>query len=264
MALSEPAVPADAYDESYYLQWCAGYEEWRESDGAEYAGIYPGTLARARLEPGEVLVDLGTGRGELLAAAIDVGASEAIGIDYSTDAIKLTQRTLEARGVAERARAIAGDIRDLPLADRTADLVTMLDVVEHLTPTELDLALREARRVLRPGGRLLVHTAPNRTVYELTYRLQRLAVPGRARRWPKDPRNEFEQRMHVNEQTRRKLRRSLRAAGFASVKVELGLWQWAGFVPDERPRRLYRRLARLGPLAQFAVMDIWAEALRGR
>ena len=262
MTLPEPAVPSDVYDETYYLGSCAGYEEWAESEGAEYAGIYPGTLARARLAPGEVLVDLGTGRGELLAAAIDAGAKEAIGVDYSTDAMELTHRTLEARGVGDRVRTIQGDIRDLPLEDGVADLVTLLDVVEHLAPGELDLTLREALRILRPGGRVLVHTAPNRTVYELTYRIQRLAVPGRARRWPRDPRNDYERQMHVNEQTRPSLRRALRAAGFTSVEVQRGLWQWAGFVPEERPRRLYARLARLGPLAELAMMDIWAEARR--
>jgi cyclopropane fatty-acyl-phospholipid synthase-like methyltransferase len=38
----------------------------------------------------------------------------------------------------------------------------MLDVVEHLTPTELDRTLAQARRILAPGGRLYIHTFPNR------------------------------------------------------------------------------------------------------
>ncbi len=44
--LPEPVVPPDAYTEEYYRNWCAGYEEWTESDGARVAGIYPGILHR--------------------------------------------------------------------------------------------------------------------------------------------------------------------------------------------------------------------------
>ncbi len=69
--LPPPEVPADVYDERYYLEACAGYEEWRESGGEGEAGVYPGTLAKAGLRPGERLVDLGTGRGELLASAVE-------------------------------------------------------------------------------------------------------------------------------------------------------------------------------------------------
>src|SRR4051794_32370941 len=64
--LPDPVVSPDAYDEHYYRNWCAGYEEWSSSDGAEVADLYPGSLRRAGLRPGDVLVDIGTGRGELL------------------------------------------------------------------------------------------------------------------------------------------------------------------------------------------------------
>ncbi len=172
----------------------------------------------------------------------------------------MAQRTLEVREAGDRAEVVQGDVRDVPLADGCADLVTMLDVVEHLSPAELALAYREAHRLLRPGGRVLVHTAPNRSVYEITYRLQRIARPGRPRRWPADPRNDYERQMHVNEQTLGSLRRDLRAAGFERVRAELGEWLYTDFVPDERARRLYPRLARLGLTRRLAVMDLWAEA----
>ena len=258
-ALPPPQVPPEVYDERYYLEACAGYEEWRNSDGKGEAGVYPGTLARAGLRAGETLVDLGTGRGELLASAIDAGAAAATGIEYSPDAVRMAERTLEARGAGELARVIEGDVRAVPLPDSTADLVTMLDVVEHLAPAELTLAYGEAHRLLRPGGRVLVHTAPNRTVYELTYRLQRLARPGRRRRWPADPRNDYEREMHVNEQTPGSLRGGLRDAGFERIRTELGEWVYTDFVPDERAKRLYSRLARLGPARRLAMMDLWAE-----
>lgn len=258
-ALPDPAVAASAYTEDYYREWCAGYEEWVGSGGREVAGIYPGFLVRAGLQPGEVVVDLGTGRGELLAVAIEMGASFAHGVEYSPDAVAMAHTTLAAHGVTDRAEVLLADARSIPLGDGVADLVCMVDVVEHLTPEELSLALGEAHRLLRPGGRVVAHTMPNRLVYDVTYRLQRLR-PGR-RDWPRDPRVELERVMHVNEQTARSLRRAFVAAGFDTA-VALGEWIHTEHVPDARAKRTYRILARLGPLAHLGVADLWAVGTR--
>ena len=150
----------------------------------------------------------------------------------------------------------------MPVQDATADLVTLLDVVEHLSPDELDRALRESLRILRPGGRLLVHTLPNRLIYDVTYRWQRRLLPWRLRRWPADPRVELERVMHVNEQTRRSLLAAIRRAGFADASVEHGQWIHDGFVPDERARRLYRRLAKLPVTRALGAADLWGQGRR--
>lgn len=261
-AWREPAVDPAAYDESYYRANCGGAEWWTRSEGAEIDPLYAGSLARASLRSGEVVVDIGTGRGELLVAALAAGAARAVGIEYSDDAVALARRTLEAHEADARAELLVADARALPLADATADLVTMLDVVEHLTAPELDAALAEALRVLRPGGRLLVHTLPSSTLYDVTYRLQRSLTPHRRRTWPADPRNDFEHRMHVGEQSLRSLRASLRRAGFTGVEVEPGAWIHDAFVPDERARRLYRRLARFRLTRRLGAADLWATARR--
>lgn len=257
-----PAVSPDIYDEHYFRNWAAGYEEWNESGGSHPAALYYGSLAKARLSPGEVVVDLGTGRCELLVAAVTSGAKCAIGMDYSKDAVRLARTTLASAPVDGKAAVLVADARRIPLQDGFADLVTMLDIVEHLTPPELLATLREARRVLRPGGRLFAHTVPTRTIYDVTYRLQRALVPGRRRRWPADPRVDLERAMHVNEQTRSSLLRMLRTAGFETVRVERGEWVHDAFVPDPRARRLYRRLARHRLTAPLGIADLWAEAVR--
>ncbi len=262
-SLPPPAVSPDVYDEHYYRKMCAGYEEWAASDGGGAAGVYTGTLEMARLAPGEVVLDLGTGRGELLAVAVERGAAAAIGVEYSHHAARLARQTLAARGVEDRCEVVVADARAVPLEDGIADLITLLDVVEHLAPSELALALAQAHRLLAPGGRLIAHTMPNRTVYEVTYRLQRLAWPPRRRRWPADPRNAYEHRMHVNEQTVPSLRRALVAARFAEVKVWTGAMRYADFVPDERARSLYWRLAARRPTRRLGAFDLWAQAGKG-
>lgn len=259
--LPDPVVPAGAYDESYYREWCMGYEEYNADPGAPIHGTYAYALLRAGLAPGETLVDIGTGRGELLALAMQQGAGRAVGLEYSEAAVALAHRTLEAHGV--EAEVLLADARAVPLEDGTADLVTLLDVVEHLSPDELHRALCEARRILRPGGRIVAHTFPNRLVYDVTYRVQRLLVPGRARRWPKQPRGEVEAMMHVNEQTRRSLGRALRRAGFAEVRVVHGELVYDGMVPleDAGARTLVHRLAAHRPTRALGRADLWA---RGR
>lgn len=261
-AWSPPAVDPAVYDEPYYRTGCAGAETWERSQGTQVDGLYPGSLARAGLRAGETVVDVGTGRGELLVAALDAGAARAVGVEYSPDAVALAQRTLAAHGAGERAEVLLADARALPLPDGTADLVTMLDVVEHLTADELGAALAEALRVLRPGGRILAHTLPSRTLYAVTYRLQRSLTPRRRRTWPREPRNELELRMHVGEQTVRSLSGALRRAGFADVRVQPGAWIHDAFVPEERPRRLYGRLAARRLTRRFGAADLWATARR--
>lgn len=257
--LPEPVVAAATYDEDYYRNWCAGYAEWVASDGRAVAGIYPGFLRRAGLRAGEVVVDMGTGRGELPVTAVAMGAARAYGIEYSPAAVALAQQTLAAHGGDDRAEILLSDARSVPLPDAAADLVCFVDVVEHLTPSELHAALREAYRLLKPGGRVVAHTMPNRLTYDITYRLLRATI-GR-RTWPRDPRHPHELSMHVNEQTTRSLRRALTSAGF-SARVQLGEWVRDEHPPSARVRRLYRLGARLGPLAQLTVADIWGEGTR--
>jgi ubiquinone/menaquinone biosynthesis C-methylase UbiE len=253
-ALEAPAVSPLVYDSTYYRTTCIGAPQWSASGGAAVSGIYYGFLERAGLRPGEVVVDLGTGRADLLAAAIDRGAGYAYGIDYSSDALELARQTIRVNEIADRAEVALADARRVPLPDGIADLVCMLEVAEHLTEQELGLTLSEGRRLLKPGGRILIHTMPNRLIYTVTYRLLRAAA---GRRWPAEPRNVFEQQMHVNELTVRRLRRAMHAAGF-QADVRLGEWIYTDHVPSRLGRGVYQALARLGPLAELGIADIWA------
>jgi ubiquinone/menaquinone biosynthesis C-methylase UbiE len=254
-SLPDPVVSPAVYNEAYYREWCAGYAEWVASDGGAVAGIYPGFLLAAGLRPGEVVVDMGTGRGELLVVAVEQGAERAYGIEYSPDAVRMAKHTIESHGVADRVEIILGDARSIALPDGVADLVCFVDVVEHLTPSELHDALVQARRLLKPEGRIVAHTMPNRLIYDVTYRALRW-LPG-FRAWPANPRVELELVMHVNEQTVRSLRRSFERAGL-EAEVRLGQWIHTEHLPSRNAKRLHHLLARLGPLAHLGVGDIWA------
>lgn len=261
--LPPPVVAADCYDADYYLCKCAGRESWVTSGGADLDPLYLGCLRKAGIKHGDVVVDIGTGRAELPVVAVQEGAALAVGVEYSRSALELGARTVAASDAGDRVLLMAADARKLPLPDDCADLVTLLDVVEHLAPDELARCLAECHRILRPGGRVLAHTMPNRLVYDVTYRLQRLARRHRRLHWPADPRQEIEHLMHVNEQTRRSLAGYLRRAGFSSAEVTHGEWIWEGFVPDENGKALYHRLSRFRLTAALGRGDLWAVAQKG-
>jgi ArsR family transcriptional regulator len=97
------------------------------------------------------LVDIGTGTGRMI-ELFGPRASEAIGIDRSSDMLRLARVKLESAGVRSSLRQ--GDMYALPLADGTADCV-MIHQVLHYAHAPAD-AIAEAARVLSPGGTLLV------------------------------------------------------------------------------------------------------------
>jgi SAM-dependent methyltransferase len=98
--------------------------------------------------PGELVVDLGCGSGRALLWNRDLGAS-MMGIDIAP---------FFSHDARDGVDLLLGDLRRLPFADATFDKAWSLDVLEHLSPDALSGMLREAARVLKPGGALFVYT----------------------------------------------------------------------------------------------------------
>jgi arsenite methyltransferase len=111
--------------------------------------------ALAGLEPGEVVLDLGSGAGfDALLAARKVGpAGRVIGVDM-TDAMLARARANAAAAGLSNVEFRKGDIEALPVDDETIDVV-LSNCVLNLVPDK-DRAFREVVRVLKPGGRLSV------------------------------------------------------------------------------------------------------------
>jgi SAM-dependent methyltransferase len=100
-----------------------------------------------------VIIDLGCGDGSALAIAAGHNpAHRFAGIDWSGDALRQAQ----AAGLTVVRASVSGG--SLPVADGAADVVIMSELIEHLV--DPDGAVAEARRILRPGGSLLLST-PN-------------------------------------------------------------------------------------------------------
>src|SRR5687768_3176006 len=104
-------------------------------------------LLNARLQPGLRILDAGAGTGGNLRWLSRFGTAH--GIDLAPEALRFCR----ARDLSTVARA---SVTDLPYPDSTFDLVTSFDVIYHLGVSDDVAALREAARVLKPRGTLLV------------------------------------------------------------------------------------------------------------
>jgi ubiquinone/menaquinone biosynthesis C-methylase UbiE len=210
-------VSSELFTREYFTTDCEGYDLWREEGRGVPARIAE-TLDAAGDLAGKWLLDIGCGRGELVCEAAARGAV-AVGLDYAKAALELAEERRDALQpqARERVRLVHSDAKELPFPDAGFDLVCLVDVYEHLHPYELDFTLSEARRLLRPGGRLLVHTGPNTWFYRFGYPPVRWLGRHLLRReFPEDLRGEYDHLMHVNEQSPRSLRLGLERAGFAA------------------------------------------------
>jgi ubiquinone/menaquinone biosynthesis C-methylase UbiE len=98
------------------------------------------------------LLDIGTGTGRML-ELFAPKARSAIGIDRSSEMLRLARVKLEEAGIAG-ASLRQGDMNALPLTDRSADSIILHQVLHYAQ--QPGSAIAEAARVLSPGGRLLV------------------------------------------------------------------------------------------------------------
>jgi len=104
--------------------------------------------AEAAVRAGDRVLDAACGTGDLAIADLQAGAGKVTGLDFSP---KMLER---ARAKHASIEWLQGDMLALPFADETFDAATVGFGVRNVE--NLELGLRELRRVLRPGGRLAI------------------------------------------------------------------------------------------------------------
>lgn len=113
--------------------------------------------------PIDHLLDLGTGTGEMLHLLAD-RFSRGEGIDSSRDMLAIARTSLEEAGI-DHCRVRHGDLFSLPFDDASFDAVIVHQVMHYID--DLNGAVSEAARVLKPGGRLLLVDFAPHTVEDL-------------------------------------------------------------------------------------------------
>lgn len=208
-------IPPETYSREYLLSASLeGYDEYLRGG---LSGIKSKQLAMLALEPAHSLLEIGFGRGEFLRHCA-TRCRTVTGVDYSADALAIARQTLA--GIANAEVSVA-DCRDLPFPSAAFDRVYSGDVIEHMTYRDGVRMLREAWRVLRPGGSLLVHTSPNSVFMGSVYPVARLALrlisADTVRRL--DAHLETGKGVHLHEYSLFTLRRAAREAGLEGARA---------------------------------------------
>ena len=110
----------------------------------------------AAVRPGDAVLDVACGTGDLSQAFAATAASKVVGLDFTPamlDHARRKQRDL-ARAQADKLSYVDGDAQALPFADGSFDVVSIAFGIRNVQSPER--ALAEFHRVLRPGGRLVV------------------------------------------------------------------------------------------------------------
>src|SRR4051795_13597037 len=144
------------------------------------------------LAPANHALDFGVGDGRL---AAEIEATRLVGVDVSQVALDRARKRLP-----DAELVLVEPDEPLPFADNEFDLVTCIETLEHMR--DVQLALSEIRRVLRPGGRLALTTPAS----------ARWRVLFRGVEHPFSP--------HIRSFTRRSLRTILEAMGFHILELE--------------------------------------------
>ena len=262
--IEQQPLPSTLYTEEYFLTACEGYDEFNASEGEQLSRRLSAAFELAAVSPGMTILDVGCGRGEILRHCARLGA-DAYGIDYAAVAVKMSQNVIQGiNGVVPGKTAVMqADAKKLPFPDGAFDRVLMFDVVEHLHPWELHEAMLEVRRVMKPDGRFIIHTAPNVWYDRYAYPVVRAVrtLLGEGEKYPKDPRQfgvAVNQHVHVNEQSMWSMGQALKDAGF-SGKV------WLDSPPQNRAENPFMAAMRylafdVPPFRWFFEREVFAVA----
>jgi len=162
-------ISPSIYDKKYFFSTqCEGFEEYRSDQLSPIKKLEVEYLDLKKLE---VFLDVGCGRGDVLAFLFKKGYKKILGIDYSAEAVKICKSRIPK---SYKKNIVVGNARKMPYKNSSVDKILIGDVIEHMTYAEAVEMIDEAHRILKTGGKLVIHTAPNRFFSQYLYKIVRL------------------------------------------------------------------------------------------
>lgn len=135
---------------------CAYFKTGRESLEEAQEAKLDHCCRKLRLEPGELLLDIGCGWGGMIIHAAQRYGVHALGITLSENQADVARRRIAAAGLSDRCRVEVRDYRQLGRSE-TFDKIVSIGMVEHVGRRRLGEYFAVAYRALRPGGLFLNH-----------------------------------------------------------------------------------------------------------
>lgn len=268
------------YSRQYYLNECDGFLQFGNSKGKVLGKRLKTIRDMIQIKPAMKILDVGCGRGELVLHCAR-GRAYAWGIDLSAHAIAICNQTLsfwqkDDAAIKTFAQFQQCDAVALSHESQFFDCILLTDFVEHVPPDRLSLIFRELRRCLRKGGKLIIHTSPNRFYLPFMGRILALLSrilhifpvrgyePQKILPWNVRsllPRG-LQRDIHLNEQSSFVLRRLLKKNGFSSIKIcfDLNPHYIDCFFTDRRAFQLVNHLKKVLPLYHLFYADLFCVA----
>jgi demethylmenaquinone methyltransferase/2-methoxy-6-polyprenyl-1,4-benzoquinol methylase len=162
---------ADSYDLNNRVHSMGMDQGWRRA-----------AVRLAEVCPGDTVLDVACGTGDLTLAFARTEAARVIGLDFTPDMLRIARRK-RAPGTKVVPEYLSGDAMQLPLADASVDVVSIAFGIRNVAnPAK---AIHEFHRVLRPGGRLVVleFSQPSNPILNSLYQLYFKQVMPRTASW---------------------------------------------------------------------------------
>jgi SAM-dependent methyltransferase len=168
------------------LAWLRNPEDKAKFEAQSYAKLMPALQERYGKRKDMDILEVGPLRTTSVAHALAGSTKLYQGLDISKNAAKVQQEFLDKEGLT-RAKAIVGDLYNLPLADGSQDLIfasrtTPLGSI-HATRESLTRAYSEIARVLKPGGEFVLYPEPRKEIRafdpsgEILREVKRISIP---------------------------------------------------------------------------------------
>jgi ubiquinone/menaquinone biosynthesis C-methylase UbiE len=150
-----PVLQSKAETKAYYNKIAKVYDLLAERSEQPMRDV---GFRRLAAQPGERILEIGFGTGHtLVKLARAVGPTGRVfGLDISENMVAITQQLVEKEHLSDRVEVQCGDAENLPFAPESMDAVLMIFTLELFDTPMIPRVLAQCKRILQPGGRIVV------------------------------------------------------------------------------------------------------------